>query len=332
MDRTARDSTARDSTARDREAFVDLGAITANVAALCELVRGSQVLAAVKADGYGHGMVPAARAALAGGAAWLGVADLDEAVALRRAGITAPVLCMMAFGDPTEAVRHEIDLAAGSIASVAAVEAAAVRVGVRARARLHLKADTGLSRGGATPADWPGVVAAALDAQARGSVQVVGLWSHFACADIPGHPSIAAQLAVFADAIAVAEKAGVTPEVRHIANTAAALTVPESRYDLVRFGGAVYGLSTLPGGAPSWLRPVMTLRARLAMVKRVPAGTGVSYGHEYRLPRDGRIATVPVGYGDGFSRLSRAARLLVRGQPVQIAGRGGRQPGPVLDL
>src|SRR6201995_5062755 len=109
----------------DREALVDLGAITANVAALCELVRGSQVLAAVKADGYGHGMVPAARAALAGGAGWLGVADLDEAVALRRAGITAPVLCMMAFGDPTEAGRHEIDLAAGSVASGAAVEAGA---------------------------------------------------------------------------------------------------------------------------------------------------------------------------------------------------------------
>ena len=177
----------------DRQAFVDLGAITANVAALCELVRGSQVLAAVKADGYGHGMVPAARAALAGGAAWLGVADLDEAVALRRAGITAPVLCMMTFGDPAEAVRHDIDLAAGSAAFVAEVEAAAVRAGVRAR--LHLKADTGLSRGGATPADWPGVVAAALAAQARGSVRVTGLWSHFACADMPGHPSIAAQLA-----------------------------------------------------------------------------------------------------------------------------------------
>ena len=120
----------------EREAVVDLGAITANVAALCELVRGSQVLAAVKADGYGHGMVPAARAALAGGAAWLGVADLDEAVALRRAGLTAPVLCMMTFGDPAEAVRHDIDLAAGSAGYVAAVEAAAVRVGVQAR--LHL--------------------------------------------------------------------------------------------------------------------------------------------------------------------------------------------------
>jgi alanine racemase len=310
-----------DRTARGREAFVDLGAITANVAALCELVRGSQVLAAVKADGYGHGMVPAARAALAGGAAWLGVADLDEAVALRRAGITAPVLCMMAFGDPTEAVRHEIDLAAGSIASVAAVEAAAVRAGVRARARLHLKADTGLSRGGATPADWPGVVAAALDAQARGSVQVVGLWSHFACADIPGHPSIAAQLTAFADAIAVAEKAGVTPEVRHIANTAAALTVPESRYDLVRFGGAIYGLSTLPGGAPSWLRPVMTLRARLAMVKRVPAGTGVSYGHRYVTARETTLGLVPLGYADGVPRGAAGLPLAsVRGRRWPIAG------------
>src|ERR671923_1845666 len=165
-----------------------------------------------------------------GGAGWLGVADLDEAVALRRAGITARVLCMMTFGDPVEAVRRDVDVAAGSVAFVAKVEAAAVRAGVRAR--LHLKADTGLSRGGATPADWPGVVEAALAAQARGSVQVVGLWSHFACADIPGHPSIAAQLAVFADAVDLAEKAGVTPEVRHIANTAAALTRPESRLDL----------------------------------------------------------------------------------------------------
>src|SRR2546430_1180631 len=155
----------RDRTAMDREAVVDLGAITANVAALCELVRGSQVLAAVKADGYGHGMVPAARA------------------------------------------------------------------------------------------DWRGVVAAALAAQARGSVRVTGLWSHFACADVPGHPSITAQLASFADAVAVAEKAGVTPEVRHIANTAAALTVPESRYDLVRFGGAIYRPFPPPGGPPSQLRP-----------------------------------------------------------------------------
>jgi alanine racemase len=300
----------------DRQALVDLGAITGNVAALCELVRGSQVLAAVKADGYGHGMVPAARAALAGGAAWLGVADLAEAVTLRRAGITAPVLGMMAFGDPAEAVRHQVDLTAGSAAFVATIEAAAVRAGVQAR--LHLKADTGLSRGGATRADWPGVVEAALDAQARGPVRVVGLWSHFACADIPGHPSIAAQLAAFADAVALAEKAGVTPEVRHIANTAAALTLPESRFDLVRFGGGIYGLSTLPGGAPAWLRPAMTLRARLAMVKRVPAGTGVSYGHRYLTSRETTLGLVPLGYADGVPRTA-------AGQPL-VSARGRRWP------
>ena len=262
-------------------------------------------MAVVKAGGYGHGMVPAARAALAGGASWLGVADLAEAVTLRQAGITAPVLCLMAFGDPAEAIRHDVDVTAGSVAFAAKIAAAADRAGVRAR--LHLKADTGLSRGGAPPADWPGLVEAALDAQARGSVQVVGLWSHFACADIPGHPSVAAQLAAFADAVAFAEKAGVTPEVRHIANTAAGLTVPESRLDLVRFGGAVYGLSTLPGGAPSWLRPAMTLRARLAMVKRVPAGTGVSYGHRYVTSRETTLGLVPLGYADGVPRAPRPA-------------------------
>jgi len=303
----------------DREALVDLGAVTGNVAALCELVRGSQVMAVVKADGYGHGMVPAARAALAGGAAWLGTADLAEAVALRQAGITAPVACLMAFGDPGEAVRHGVDVTAASVAFVAAVEAAAVRAGVRAR--LHLEADTGLSRGGATPADWPAVVEAALAAQARGSVQVTGLWSHFACADIPGHPSIGAQLAVFAAAVELAEKAGVTPEVRHIANTAAALTLPESRLDLVRFGGACYGLSTLPGGAPSWLRPAMTLRARLALVKRVPAGTGVSYGHRYVTARETTLAVVPLGYADGVPRAAAGLPLVsARGRRWPIAG------------
>jgi len=302
-----------------RQALVDLGAITGNVAALCEQVRGSQVMAVVKADGYGHGMVPAARAAQAGGASWLGVADLVEAVALRQAGITGPVLCLMTFGDPAEAIGREVDVTAGSVAFVAKVEAAAVAAGTPAR--LHLKADTGLSRGGATPADWPAVVETALAAQARGAVRVVGLWSHFACADIPGHPSVAAQLAAFADAVVSAEKAGVTPEVRHIANTAAALTVPESRLDLVRFGGACYGLSTLPGGAPSWLRPAMTLRARLAMVKRVPAGVGVSYGHRYVTSRETTLGLVPLGYADGVPRTATGQRLVsARGRRWPIAG------------
>jgi alanine racemase len=303
----------------DRLAYVDLGAITGNVAALAERVRGSQVMAVVKADGYGHGMVPAARAALAGGASWLGVVDTAEALALRRAGITVPVLCLMAFGAPADAIAQGIDLSAGSVGFVAQVAAAAGQAG--RPARLHLKADTGLSRGGATRADWPGLVDAALAAQARGLLQVVGLWSHFACADLPGHPSVPAQLAAFTDAVATAEKAGVTPEVRHMANTAATLTVPESRFDLVRLGGAIYGLSTLPGGAPSWLRPAMTLRARLALVKRVPAGTGVSYGHRYVTARETTLGLVPLGYADGVPRGAAGLPLVsARGRRWPIAG------------
>jgi alanine racemase len=303
----------------DRQACVDLGAITGNVAALCERVRGSQVMAVVKADGYGHGMIPAARAALAGGAGWLGTADLAEALALRAAGITAPVLCLMAIGEPADAIRAGVDVTAASVAVVTKVAEAAARAGVPAR--LHLKADTGLSRGGATRADWPAVVEAALAAQAAGQLRVVGLWSHFACADLPGHPSIAAQLAAFDDAVSCAETAGVRPEVRHIANTAAALTVPESRLDLVRFGGALYGISTLPGGAPSWLRPAMTLRARLALVKRVPPGSGVSYGHRYVTERETTLGLVPLGYADGVPRAAAGLPLVAaRGRRWPIAG------------
>jgi alanine racemase len=303
----------------DRQAFIDLGAITGNVAAFAEWVRGSQVMAVVKANGYGHGMVQAARAALAGGATWLGVVDTTEALALRQAGITAPVLCLMAFGAPSEAIAKGIDLSAGSVEFVERIAAAAGRSD--RPARLHLKADTGMSRAGATPGDWPRLVDAALAAQARGVLQVVGLFSHFACADLPGHPSIKAQLAAFTEAVAVAEKAGVTPEVRHIANTAAGLTVPESRLDLVRLGGGSYGLSTLPGGAPSWLRPAMSLRARLVLVKRVPAGTGVSYGQHYVTARETTLGLVPLGYADGVPRGAAGLSLVsARGRRWPIAG------------
>ena len=165
------------------------------------------------------------------------------------------------------------------------------------------------------------MVEAALAAQAAGGLRVVGLWSHFACADLPGHPSIADQLAAFADAVAGAETAGVRPEVTHIANTAAALTVPESRRDLVRFGGALYGISTLPGGAPSWLRPAMTVRARLALVKRVPPGSGVSYGHRYVTERETTLGLVPLGYADGVPRAAAGLPLVsARGRRWPIAG------------
>jgi alanine racemase len=300
---------------------VDLDAITGNVEVLRARMDGSQVMAVVKADGYGHGSTQAARAAVAGGADWLGVVHVAEALRLRQAGITVPVLCLMALAESAheEAIGAGIDLTAGSVPLVRQIAAAAGRAGQAAR--LHLKADTGLSRGGATAAEWPAVVDAALAAQADGLVQVTGLWSHFACADEPGHPSIGAQLDRFAEATSQAEKAGVTPEVRHIANTAAAITRPESRLDLVRLGGAIYGLSTLPGGAPGWLRPAMTLTARLAQVKRVPPGTGVSYGHRYVTTAPTTLGLVPLGYADGVPRAATGHPLVfARGRRWPIAG------------
>jgi alanine racemase len=150
---------------------------------------------------------------------------------------------------------------------------------------------------------------------------VVGLWSHFASSDEPGNPSIMAQVSVFRDAVAHAEAAGVTPEVRHLANTAAAINVPEARFDLVRVGGGSYGLSTLPGGAPSWLTPAMTLRARLIQVKRVPPGSGVSYNHRYVTSRPTTLGLVPLGYADGIRRLATNRQLVfARGRRWPIAG------------
>jgi alanine racemase len=302
-------------------ALVDPGVITRNVAALRERMSGSQVMAVVKADGYGHGIAQAGQAAVAGGADWLGVVHVAEAMRLRRAGITVPVLCLMALGDDAheEAVRAGIDLSAGSVPMVRAIARAAAAAGTPGR--LQLKADTGLSRGGATAAEWPAVVDAALAAQAGGHVRVTGLWSHFACADEPGHPSVAAQLARFGEAADYAEKAGLAPEVRHIANTAGALTVPQARLDLVRLGGAIYGLSTLPGGAPGWLRPAMTLKSRLAQVKRVPPGTGVSYGHRYVTAAETTLGLVPLGYADGVPRAAAGHALVqARGRRWRIAG------------
>jgi alanine racemase len=303
------------------EASVELGAITGNIAALRAHVAPAAVMAVVKANGYGHGAVPAARAAVRGGADWLGVVHVAEALEVRRARVDVPLLCLMAIGsdDHAAAIAAEVDLAAGSAAMVRRLAAAAEVAG--RPARVHLKTDTGLGRGGATPEDWPAVLGAARQAEADGSIVIVGVWSHFASADEPGNPSIGAQLAAFKEALAAAESAGITPQVRHIANTAAALDVPQARYDLVRIGGGSYGLATLPGGAPSWLRPAMTLRARLALVKRVPAGTGVSYGHRYTTSRETTLGLVPLGYADGVPRGARGLPLVfARGRRWPIAG------------
>ena len=305
-------------------ARIDLAAISHNVELLRGSAGGAGLMAVVKADGYGHGIIPAARAAVAGGATWLGVATLEEAMTVRRAGIEVPLVCWLyAPGERfDDVIAAGVDLSATSVDQVAEITEAAARVG--RPVRLHLKADTGLSRSGATPADWPVLVDAALRAQAEGLATVVGLWSHFACADEPGHPSIAAQLREFDDAVELAEKAGVRPEVRHIANSAAVLTLPEARYDLVRAGIAVYGLDPIPSLGPArrlGLRPAMTLTGRLALVKRVGAGVGVSYGHRYTTSAETTLGLVPLGYADGIPRLgTNLLQVWAAGKRRRIAG------------
>ena len=311
------------------ELVVDLDAIAGNVATLRARMReGSpqtQMMTVVKADGYGHGIVEAARAARAGGADWLGVAVLEEALALRAAGDTGRVLAWLAVPgeDYAPAVEADVDVSAYTTAQVEAVAAAARSLG--RRARLQLKVDTGLNRGGATAADWPALVAAAADAEQTGAVQVTGIWSHLACSDEPDHPANDAQEKAFVHALQVVDAVGIEPEVRHLSNSAGALLRPWSAYDLVRCGIASYGLSPAPDvvtAAELGLVPAMTARARLGLVKRVPAGAGVSYGHTWTAPRDTTVALVPVGYGDGVPRhASSAAHVLAAGAKRLVAGR-----------
>ena len=303
------------------EALIDLDAIQANVAALARHVGAAQVMAVVKSEGYGHGMLETAAAALAGGATWLGVVHVRDAIALRLAGFTVPVLSLLGSPDAphADAIRHGVDLTVGTAALVDQIALAAEGAGKPAR--IHLEADTGMTRGGATAADWAGLVHAALAAESAGLVKVTGLWSHFACADIPGHPSIDTQLSAFKAAVTFAERAGARPEVRHMANTPATLTLPQAYFDLVRPGGAVVGLSTLPGGPPEWLRPAMTLRTRLVQVKRVAAQTPVSYAHRYVTDREMTLGLVPLGYNEGIPRhATNKGWLFLRGKRFKIAG------------
>lgn len=320
--------TERTAPSRAR-AEIDLAALRANVRTLREKAPGAAFMAVVKADGYGHGAIPCARAAVAAGATWIGTATPEEALAVRapEAGIPADVrvLCWLwTPGGPwREAVEAGVDISvSGMWALRELVEAAR---GASRPARVQLKADTGLGRNGCQPADWPELVAASLAAEREGVLTVTGLWSHFACADEPGHPSIEAQLTRFREMTAYAEARGVRPEVRHIANSPAMLTLPETHFDLVRPGIAMYGISPSPElgtSADFGLRPVMTLSASLALVKQVPGGHGVSYGHHYVTPGETTLGLVPLGYGDGVPRhASGAGPVLVDGKWRTAAGR-----------
>jgi alanine racemase len=199
-----------------------------------------------------------------------------------------------------------------------AVSSAAAALG--RPARIHLKVDTGLSRNGSYITDWPELTAAA--AKAHQDVDVVGVWSHFAYADEPGHPTIGRQIAAFHDALEVAGRAGIGPQLRHLANSAATLTLPEAHFELVRPGVAIYGLSPVPQEGSFALTPAMTLRSGLASVKRVRAGEGVSYGHAYTTSRDTTLALIPLGYADGIPRAAtNAGPLLINGSRFTVSGR-----------
>jgi alanine racemase len=305
------------------EAVIDLAAIAANVATL-KSYTAAELMAVVKGDGYGHGMVASARAALRGGASWLGVTTLEEALALRAAGITERVLAWLWTPGETDGLRDAlaagVDISVSSQQGLELVVATAAELG--SAARVHLKIDTGLSRNGCTAADWPQLMDAAAKAAASGVIETTGIWSHFANADVPGHPSIASQLERFGDALDTARDYGVEPQLRHLANSAATVTLPQSHFDLVRPGVAIYGLSPVPEQGDFGLTPAMTLRTTIANVKRVPAGEGVSYGHRYVTERETTLALIPVGYADGVPRAaSSIGPVSIGGARYTISGR-----------
>jgi len=305
-------------------ADIDLAAFRSNVAALRRHA-DVPVMIVVKADGYGHGMLECAREARAAGAEWLGVATPAEALQLREAGDSGPMLAWL-YGvdeDLAPLVAADVDVSAQSVEQLGRLLAAAAVV--ERPARVHLKIDTGLSRNGAASYDWQHVCSAAAEAEQAGAVEVVGIWSHMAAADEPGHPSVPLQIQAFQQAYEQARAAGLEPMLRHLGNSAGALVVPEARLDLVRVGIAAYGIDPAPGIAALAgvaLRPVMRLHAQLVNVKQIPAGAGVSYGWTWTTQTPTTVGLVPLGYGDGIPRHagSRAwvgwsgSRLPVRGR------------------
>ena len=308
---------------RRAEAVIDLDAIRDNVARLREHAGDRDLMAVVKADGYGHGIAESARAARDGGADWLGVAFLDEALGLRAGGDTGSILSWLAVPGEryTDAISAAVEVTAYSLGELDEIVAAARQLG--ARAAVQLKLDSGLGRGGAQPDDWPALVEAAVAAQASGAVEVTGIWSHLACSDEPGHVSIAAQTAQFEAGVGEAVTAGLEPRHLHLANSGGALASPQTWFTMVRPGIAIYGVSPFAdGGSPIPLTPAMTLRSRVALVKRVQADSGVSYGHTYVTSRETTLALIPVGYGDGIPRhASGRGPVLLSGQRYVVAGR-----------
>lgn len=303
-------------------AAIDLDALAHNVGVIRERAGDSPVMAVVKADGYGHGAVPVARTMLAAGVRELGVCTLDEALALRGAGITAPILSWLHTPDACfgPALEAGVQLAVSTLPHLEAVAAAARTAGTRAE--LTIKVDTGLNRNGVNAEDWPALLEAAVAAQRAGDVHVRGIFTHFARADEPDHPVIDTQAQRLRVMVGEARAAGLDPEVVHAANSAATLTRPDLRFDMVRPGIALYGLSPMPEVSDFGLRPVMRLSGRFINVKTVRAGEGVSYGHTWTAPHDTVVGVLPLGYADGIPRtLSGRFDVTVDGERRPSVGR-----------
>jgi alanine racemase len=299
-----------------REARIDLAALRSNLGVLKQLVAPALVMGVVKADAYGHGVALVAPALAEAGIEWLGVADIDEALALRAGGITTPVLAWL-HGPHTDfrtAVDADIDLGVSSLDQLERAAAAG-------RATVQLKVDTGLSRNGIAPAERAAVFERAAELEATRGIHVRGIFSHLSNTSPTDD---ARQLGVFESALAEARAAGLDPEIRHLAATQAAIEQPAMRFELVRVGIGLYGLPPTSSveTATLGLRPVMQLRAAVAAVRRVPAGTGVSYGYTHRTAHDTTLALVPLGYADGVPRAaSSRAEVSINGHRCPVVGR-----------
>jgi len=304
------------------EAVVDLGAIQHNVRLLCEHAGRAQVMAVVKADGYGHGATEVARAALAAGAAELGVATVDEALALRADGITAPVLAWLHppgidFGP---ALRADVEIAVSSVRQLDELLDAVRRTGKTAT--VTVKVDTGLNRNGVAPALYPTMLAALRQAVAEDAIRLRGLMSHLVYADQPRNPINDVQAQRFADMLAQARNEGLRFEVVHLANSSATMSRPDLAFDLVRPGIAVYGLSPVPDLGDMGLIPAMTVKCVVSLVKSIRTGEGVSYGHTWIAERDTNVALMPIGYADGvFRALGGRLEVLINGRRRPGVGR-----------
>lgn len=303
---------------------INYDAIAANVTTLATLAPTAKVMAVVKADAYGHGLIPSASAARRGGAQFLGVAQPSEAIALRDGGDEGRILTWL-YGPelPIEGLlARDIDVSASSPAVLGKIIVAA-REG-RGHARVHVCVDTGLGREGVPMASLRDLLELASAAQDEGLITLVGMWSHLAWADQPGHPTVDTQASHFRAALAQAAELGLDIELAHLANSACTLTRPDLHFDMVRPGIAIYGLPPVedPEGSNFGLTAAMAVTSELALVKELPGGHGVSYGHEYVTPYRTSVGLVPAGYADGIFRAAGGvAEVAVRGRRYPIAGR-----------